>query len=240
MDIWFVKNKAFYFAEELIALLYNVTLEIETKQQEKLFTESDIRALSNEFFSVINLKVAELKKDLKYRDPEFLDFFQMAIVAMIDDVFLTMSWSGRGLWSAYLLEMRIFSSRASGDIFFDNCRKILSRHDQKFKELAAIYHLCLAAGFRGKYLHSEYNEEIHTIKTDLYNFFMQDANEVKEASILAVLPSGYVENQSKSTLMKKYTFFNRLLFLNFVFVVGFVIASYFIWFHNENLIFRNL
>lgn len=240
MDIWFVKNKAFFFAEELIALLYNITSEIETTNQQKIFTDMDVRALSNEFYNLINVKVADLKKDPKYRDAEFIEFFQLAMVAIIDDIFLTLSWTGRTFWSSYLLEMRFFSSRASGDIFFDNCRKILLRPDQKYKELASIYHLCLAAGFRGKYLHAEYNEEINTIKTDLYNFFTEGEQDLKKSTEQAILPSGHIENQSQNILNRKYWLFNRLLFTNFIILIGFVIASYFIWFHNENLLFLNL
>ena len=74
MDIWFVKRKAFFFAEELIAVLYNVVSEIGSKK-EKTYSDAELRALSNEFFNFINLKVSDLKKDMQYRDPEFMALF---------------------------------------------------------------------------------------------------------------------------------------------------------------------
>lgn len=240
MDIWFVKNKAFFYAEELISVLYEVSEEIGSTNESKTFSESDVRALSDEFVKIINTKISDLKKDLQYRDAEFLEFFQLAIVAIIDDMFLTMNWSGRSYWSTYLLEMRFFSTRASGDIFFDNCQKILARYDDKFKELAAVYHLALISGFRGKYLHSEYNDEINVIRTDLYNFFTNpDENQTKISEIVS-LPTGYVENKSKAVLEKSYKINNILVFVNLALIIIFAIASYFVWFHNENLIFKNL
>lgn len=240
MDIWFVKNKAFFYAEELISILYEVGEEIELNKQSKTFADSDVRALSDEFVKIINTKVSELKKDLQYRDSQFLEFFQLAIVAVIDDMFLTMNWDGRSYWSSYLLEMRFFSTRASGDIFFDNCKKILSRHDDKFKELAAIYHLALISGFRGKYLHSEYTEEINVVRTDLYNFFTNPEENQTVISEIVSLPTGYIENKSKAVLEKTYKINNILFLINLALIIVFAIASYFVWFHNQNLIFKNL
>lgn len=240
MDIWFVKNKAFFYAEELISILYEVSEEIELTKQSKTYSESDVRALSDEFVKIINTKVSELKTDLQYRDPQFLEFFQLAIVAVIDDMFLTMHWDGRMYWSMYLLEMRFFSTRASGDIFFDNCKIILSRYDDKFKELAAIYHLALISGFRGKYLHSEYTEEINIVRTDLYNFFTNTEENQMKISELVSLPIGYIENKSKSILEKNYKINNILVLVNLGLIILFAIASYFVWFHNHNLIFKNL
>ena len=153
---------------------------------------------------------------------------------------LTISWHGRSLWSSHLLEMRFFSTRASGDTFFENCQKILVHHDEKHKELASIYHLCLTAGFRGKYFNSEYDEDINRIKTDLYNFFTGEKKDIKELSEIALLPSGYVENNSKNILMKSYSVFNKLLFANLIIIITFIIIAYFVWFHNKNLIFKNL
>ncbi len=239
MDTWFVKTKALYYAEELISLLSDLVSEI-SKNKDKNFTENEVHALSNEFFNALNTKVSDLKKDSTYNDTHFLAFFQLAIVAMIDDVFLTMTWSGRQYWASYLLEMRVFSTRSAGDRFFDNAKTIMQSRDSKSKELAAIYHLCLTAGFRGRYYNVEYNREINTYRTDLYNAFNTEATESPDFANAAILPSGYIPNKSKDLLSQKYKTFNWLLMINFILIILFVIISYVVWFNSENLIFRNL
>ncbi len=238
MDIWFVKTKALFFAEELLSLLSDLTTEIK-KNKEKNFTENEVKALSNELYNVLGQKVSELKKDQHYNDARFISFFQLAIVGLIDDVFLTITWSGRQFWALYLLEMRVFGTRASGDIFFENCRTIVQSQDGKSKELASIYHLCITAGFRGKYYNIEYNQDLNVYRTDLYNVFNGAEVSIHNFDRPAILSSGYAPNNSKSLLSKKYSISNRLLFINLILIIIFIITSYFVWINNPYIIFRN-
>jgi len=239
MDVSFIKQKAYYFIEEILAVLADLTNEIKSNPN-KGYTENEVKGLSNEFFNLINTKSSDLQKDRNYNDPKFIEYLKLSIVATIDDAFLTLNWSGREFWSKFLLEVRFFSTRASGDTFFKNCKQILHMSQQQGKELAAIYHLCLAAGFRGRFFDSEHNDEINTYRTDLYNFFNSALVDTKGFDSAAILPSGHIENKSSQILKAKYRFFNLLFWSNIIIIIVFIIVSYFVWFHNENLVFRHL
>ena len=80
-------------------------------------------------------------------------------------------WPGRSFWQSDTLENLIFSTRSSGDLFFDYIEIILGKRDYKYRELAMCYYLCLCAGFRGKFHSISHQETIEQIKAQLLDFY---------------------------------------------------------------------
>lgn len=73
------------------------------------------------------------------------------MVALADEILLTLSWEGKSVWFAILLEAHLFKTRAAGDIFFAKLDQFLSNGDNSRKELAEIYLLAVSLGFEGRF-----------------------------------------------------------------------------------------
>ena len=142
------------------------------------FTLEDVRKLSLELEDYIARTVSLLKNDKNYRDSDFVHLFQFALVALIDDLLITKEWSGRTNWSSELIELKLFSTRSAGDLFYDYCHRIMNNRTSKFRELAYVYYLCLVAGFRGKLFQVSNYEQLETIKNDLFKFYL-DGNKAQ-------------------------------------------------------------
>lgn len=76
---------------------------------------------------------------------------QYVMAALADEIFLHTDWDGRELWKSDLLEYKLFGTHVAGELFFDKLDTLLKEQDPAQVELAAVYHLALSLGFRGKY-----------------------------------------------------------------------------------------
>ncbi len=76
---------------------------------------------------------------------------QYVMAALADEIFLHTNWEGREVWKSDLLEFKLFGTHIAGELFFDKLDALLKEQDPAQVELAAVYHLALSLGFRGKY-----------------------------------------------------------------------------------------
>lgn len=72
---------------------------------------------------------------------------QYPLVALADEVALNAEWKGREQWEEELLEQRYFGTSIAGEDFFRRLKEVAPDQDQ----LAEVYFLCLALGFKGRY-----------------------------------------------------------------------------------------
>ncbi|WKE64476.1 DotU/TssL family secretion system protein [Gallaecimonas kandeliae] len=75
---------------------------------------------------------------------------QFAFVALVDESLLFSDWPGRACWGEAPLEARLFGSRSAGERLPDEIEKLLREQEPATRELANVYLLCLALGFRGR------------------------------------------------------------------------------------------
>ena len=88
------------------------------------------------------------------RDGELLDTYretQYVMVAVADEVFVRLPWSGASHWAQHLLEMERFGTRCAGQEIFARIDRLLLAANPAHVELAAVYLTALALGFRGKF-----------------------------------------------------------------------------------------
>lgn len=88
------------------------------------------------------------------RDGEMLEAYreaQYVMVALADEVFVRLPWSGASHWAQSLLEMERFGTRCAGQEIFTRIDRLLLGGDPAHLELAAVYLTALALGFRGKF-----------------------------------------------------------------------------------------
>lgn len=77
---------------------------------------------------------------------EELEAARFALVAWVDEMINTSSWSNRDEWRKEPLQLQLYQTVRAGNEFYDRLRAL--RADQL--EARAFYYVCLALGFRGQ------------------------------------------------------------------------------------------
>jgi type VI secretion system protein ImpK len=72
-----------------------------------------------------------------------------AIAAFIDEMILTSSWSMKESWADKPLQLAYFNDFSAGEEFYN---KVDTLRGSKKLSVLEVYYLCLALGFRGKYV----------------------------------------------------------------------------------------
>lgn len=84
------------------------------------------------------------------RDPLLMDPYHQvhyALVGLADEVVLTSGWEHSPAWRQALLEERFYHTQEAGSRFFE----LAGNLDQAPQDVVAIFYLCLALGFSGRY-----------------------------------------------------------------------------------------
>jgi type VI secretion system protein ImpK len=72
-----------------------------------------------------------------------------AIAAFIDEMILTSSWALKESWADRPLQLTYFNDFSAGEEFYN---KVEALRTAKKNSVVEVYYLCLALGFRGKYV----------------------------------------------------------------------------------------
>ena len=229
----------FYDISDKISLSMKENDEKTEENKKNIFQQDEVSALSKEIEEFISRKIDSLKKNKKYYGTDILKLLHYALVSLIDEMLITKNWTGRIFWRSDTLENRIFSSRSSGDLFFENSTRILLDKDYKFRELAMCYYLCLCSGFRGKFHSQDNNVKIEQIKTELYQFY-QETNFDSVSVVTGLLPNiAYVSTNNRfESSHKKITY--SLLFSNLFLFTIFLAASIYLWLINSNILSKGI
>lgn len=111
------------------------------------------KALSNPSVEDIQSSINELlRRSEKSREEESLsssdyDDARFAVIAWLDETMMKSAWTGKNDWRTNLLQRKYYNTFAAGEEFFEKLEKL--EPDQN--EIREVYHLCLMAGFSGKY-----------------------------------------------------------------------------------------
>ncbi len=229
----------FYEISDKISNSINDNAEAIEESKKDIFQQEEVAALSKEIEEFISRKIDSLKKNKKYYGTDILKLFHYAFVSLVDEMLITKNWAGRVFWGSETLENRIFASRSSGDLFFENCNRILIDRDYKYRELAMCYYLCLCSGFRGKFHSQDSQAKIEQIKIELYQFY-HETNFDTGLGITGILPNiPYISYSNDFEINhKKITY--SLLFSNLLLFSIFITASICIWFFNSNILSKSI
>ena len=94
---------------------------------------------------------------------------QYIMVALADDIFLTLNWPGAKQWGKSLLEGQLFQTQISGELFYKKLEVLLEANDPVRSDLALIYLMVLSLGFRGKYRDEDDHDKISWYREQLFN-----------------------------------------------------------------------
>ncbi|MGB0683451.1 MAG: DotU family type IV/VI secretion system protein [Magnetovibrionaceae bacterium] len=96
---------------------------------------------------------------------------QYVMAALADESFLHfVQWDGRKAWGERLLETRLFGTFVAGERIFQRIEALLAKRDPADRELAAVYLLALALGFRGRFVGQDDRGKLEGYRQDLYTF----------------------------------------------------------------------
>lgn len=104
-------------------------------------------------------------KQMNYSQEE-ISTAKFAIVAFMDETILASQWSQKEQWLSHTLGMALFNRMDSGEEFFRRLAELM-KAPKNNAALLEVFYLCMALGFRGKYLVFE-QEKLGLIKDDLY------------------------------------------------------------------------
>lgn len=87
------------------------------------------------------------------------------MAAFADETFICLvDWPGKDYWRDHLMELRLFHSQIAGQEIFRRIDRLLARRDFVVDELAAIYLMVLALGFKGQHLRNPELVEVYREK----------------------------------------------------------------------------
>lgn len=95
---------------------------------------------------------------------------QFIMVALADEVFLNLNWSGKPYWEANLLEQRLYNTHSAGQVFFEKLEDLLRNKDPVRQDLAVLYLNALGLGFKGKYRHFNDEGVLGSYRSKLFTF----------------------------------------------------------------------
>lgn len=100
-----------------------------------------------------------------------------AATAVLDEALaINLDWPGRPLWPAYLLEQRLWHSRAAGQRFYEGTQRCLqadARH-AAWRALAGVQLLALQQGFKGQLRGAPGEQAIADLRQRLYAMAQQE------------------------------------------------------------------
>jgi len=93
-----------------------------------------------------DMDVRARQADIPQQDVQLAKY---AIAAFIDETILTSSWAIKDAWADKPLQLAYFNDFSAGEEFYT---KIDAARGAKNASVLEVYYLCLALGFRGKYV----------------------------------------------------------------------------------------
>ncbi|WP_431854394.1 DotU family type IV/VI secretion system protein [Azospirillum sp.] len=93
---------------------------------------------------------------------------QYVMAALADEtMLLRINWDGRQAWQDRLLETALFGTRVAGERVFERLDALLEDSTRASSDLATIYLVALALGFRGRYWRPEDEGDLRSYRAAL-------------------------------------------------------------------------
>lgn len=92
---------------------------------------------------------------------EDFDLARFAICAWVDEAILNSPWQEKKRWQTEQLQRHFYGTTEAGEEFFERLNN-LGPHQREVRE---VYYLCLAMGFKGRYIHEGDEFLLEQLKT---------------------------------------------------------------------------
>jgi type VI secretion system protein ImpK len=153
---------------------------------------------------------------------------QYVMAALADEIFLYLDWPGREAWRANLLEFKLFQSYRAGEEIFRRIEALLRTRDPADSELAKIYLMAIALGFRGELRGPEGQARVDVYRRELYTFLTnRDPGTPREPQSL--FPDAYQSNVEASGAGRRLSAARRWLLAGLLLALVWIVASHRVW-----------
>lgn len=152
------------------------------------------------------------------------------MVAVADEIFLSIDWEGKVYWRRHLLEQKFFDTSCAGEKLLLNLDQFLRERNVQDSEIGMIYLYALACGFKGK-LRYEENVDLYlnALKEQIfYTIFQQSPKLYQNGTLFnQAIENIFVKNNdivdNRMRLLKK---------LGLIFLGVYLAISHIIWYMN--------
>jgi type VI secretion system protein ImpK len=153
---------------------------------------------------------------------------QYVMAALADEIFLYLDWPGREAWRTNLLEFKLFQSYRAGEEVFRRIEALLRTRDPADSEIAKIYLMALALGFRGELRGPEGQARVDVYRRELYTFLTnRDPGTARDPQSL--FPEAYQSNVEASGAGRRLSAARRWLLAGLLLALVWILASHQIW-----------
>jgi type IV/VI secretion system ImpK/VasF family protein len=172
----FSKFRAFYneiirFKHQKSEFTAGFSTAIVTDYTADLSPDAIAEAQSKKLFEMLELQAAEAKwmggeAGERYPDAQY------AMAALADETFEHMEWDGQAAWPKHFVEVRLYKTHAADVELFRRIDKLLKDKPNSpvARDLARVYLLVIAAGFKGKYRPFGLTRALADYRQRLYEF----------------------------------------------------------------------
>lgn len=125
---------------------------------------------------------------------------QYVMAALADEtMLLRVNWDGKTAWQDRLLETALFGTRIAGERVFERLDALLADSTRASSDLATIYLVALALGFRGRYWRPEDEGELRSYRTALSRIIArQDPDLARDGAHLFEQAYGHTIDQGRA------------------------------------------
>jgi type VI secretion system protein ImpK len=153
---------------------------------------------------------------------------QYVMAALADEIFLYLEWPGREIWRTQLLEFKLFQSYNAGEEVFRRIEAVLRTRDPADSELAKIYLMALALGFRGALRGPAAQARIDWYRRELYTFLTnRDPGTPRDPHSL--FPEAYQSNLETAASARRLSPARRWLLTSLLLLLLWILISHGVW-----------
>lgn len=158
---------------------------------------------------------------------------QYAMVALADEVFLNLDWSGRDYWYNHLLETRQFDSQNAGDQVFAIIDDLVNQRAAS-ADVATVYLYTLILGFEGKYRNSSDASPLRERRRALYQHIQHQASD-RLSDRQPLSPDAYRHTLDHGTVRLLPNLRGWTSGLGAVVAVYLIVSTLLWWWHTDEL-----
>ncbi len=144
---------------------------------------------------------------------EDYDSARFAICAWVDEAILASSWNHKNLWQREQLQRLYYNTTDAGEEFFDRLNS-LEFHKREVRE---VFYLCLALGFKGRFVHRGDEYLLEQLKTSNLKLLLGSSVGLPSIDREELFPEAY-PTQVVSLMPRRRAW--RFSAFNILFLVG--------------------
>ncbi len=227
--------KQFHTFYEQVVRQKSTVEEIEGAPADPLSEEGEnseserVHTVQAKLIKILEEQVLESRRQGGEYGVDYYKKAQYAMAALADEVFLTMSWTGRELWKSSLLEFKFFGTHVAGEMLFEKIEELLKDRDPAHIEIAAIYLMALSMGFRGKFKDKDDAGMLDYYRSQLFAFiFKRNTDLSSESKRLFPETYNYTLDTSEG---KRLPYLNKWIGVIALIVLLFLVGSHAVWDH---------